>query len=145
MLKASDGNLYGMTQNGGTNYNGILYQYNTTTSTFIKKADFNGANGKKPHYSVLLEVDAMIGIKENGNIYDDLSLYPNPNNGSFTIDLKNKSQVIITNTLGETVLNQSMETGNQNLDIQSQSNGIYFIKITDAKGFSTTKKIVVQK
>lgn len=78
--------------------------------------------------------------KDNG-----LEVYPNPNNGSFTIDLKTKSQIIITNTLGETIFNQSLEIGKQNLSIQSKADGIYFVKVTDDKGFSSTKKIVVQK
>jgi hypothetical protein len=84
-------------------------------------------------------------LKENNNTYNDVSLYPNPNNGKFTIDLKTKSDVVITNTLGEIVFNQSLEIGKQNLSIQSKADGIYFVKVTDDKGFSSTKKIVVQK
>ena len=61
------------------------------------------------------------------------------------IDIKTKSHVVITNTLGESIFNRSLEIGKQNLSIQSQTDGIYFVKITDDKGLSTTKKIVVQK
>lgn len=145
LLKASDGNLYGMAQYGGTYYDGTLFQYNPTISTFLKKMDFNGVNGKTPLYNALIEVDALIGLKENNNSYNEVSLYPNPNNGKFTIDLKTKSDVVITNTLGEIVFNQSLEIGKQNLSIQSKADGIYFVKVTDDKGFSSTKKIVVQK
>ena len=145
LLKASDGNLYGMAQYGGTYYDGTLFQYNPTISTFLKKMDFNGVNGKTPLYNALIEVDALIGLKENNNSYNEVSLYPNPNNGKFTIDLKTKSDVVITNTLGEIVFNQSLEIGKQNLSIQSKADGIYFVKVTDDKGLSSTKKIVVQK
>lgn len=145
LLQASDGNLYGMTQSGGTNNNGVLYQYNIITSSFTKKADFNRQNGKKPDYTALIEIDAIVGIKEKSNTYKDFKLYPNPNNGSFTVDIKTKSQIAIANTLGEVVFNQSLEPGKQTLNIQNQTSGIYIVKVTDTNGLSTTKKVVVNR
>lgn len=145
LLQASDGNLYGMTQSGGTNNNGVLYQYNIITSSFTKKADFNRQNGKKPDYTALIEIDAIVGIKENSSTYSNLKLYPNPNNGSFTIDIKTKSQIAITNTLGEVVFNQFLEPGKQILNIQNKTNGIYFVTVTDSNGLSATKKVVLNR
>ena len=75
----------------------------------------------------------------------NFSFYPNPNNGTFTIESKSKSQITITNLLGEIVLNQLMEKGKQDLSIQSCSDGIYFVNITDDKGIITSKKIIVNK
>jgi hypothetical protein len=90
-------------------------------------------------------ISKITDIKNSLSEEQFLKIFPNPNNGSFTIDLKTKSQIIITNTLGETILKQSLEIGKHNLSIQSQADGIYFVKVTDDKGLSTTKKIVVQK
>ena len=109
-----------------------------------KKLDFDSINGSMPAYTSLIEVPSIptrIHYFDKGS---NLSLYPNPNNGSFTIDIKTKSHVVITNTLGETIFNQSLEIGKQNLSIQSQSDGIYFVKVTDDLGASITKKILKQ-
>ncbi|MES2592541.1 MAG: choice-of-anchor tandem repeat GloVer-containing protein [Bacteroidota bacterium] len=56
LMQASDWKLYGMTNSGGTNSSGVLFQYNTNTNTYTKKLDFNGTNGKNPYYSNLIDI-----------------------------------------------------------------------------------------
>ena len=145
LMQSSTGKIYGLTTKGGANNFGVLFEYDPITLNLSKKLDFDSINGSLPAYTSLIEVPSIptrINDFDKGN---NLSLYPNPNNGSFTIDLLSKSQIFITNTLGEIILNQTFETGKQTMSLQNQSNGIYFVKITDAKGLSITKKIVVQK
>ena len=55
-------------------------------------------------------------------------IYPNPNNGRFTIELNATTQVVITNILGDVIFNSNLNSGKQILDIQNKANGIYFIK-----------------
>ena len=45
LIQASDGKLYGMTKLGGANNSGIIFQYDPTTSVFIKKIDLTGSSG----------------------------------------------------------------------------------------------------
>ncbi|HEX7414518.1 MAG TPA: choice-of-anchor tandem repeat GloVer-containing protein [Bacteroidia bacterium] len=40
LMQATDGMLYGMTSNGGTSNNGVIFKYNPTTSTYTKNLDF---------------------------------------------------------------------------------------------------------
>jgi uncharacterized repeat protein (TIGR03803 family) len=62
LMKSSNGNLYGMTYDGGTNGKGVLFQYNPNTNAYEKKLDFNGfSNGANPYYSSLIEI-TVIGI-----------------------------------------------------------------------------------
>jgi hypothetical protein len=82
-------------------------------------------------------------IKQISNL-SDFILYPNPNNGLFTIDIKDNSQITITNLLGEVIFNQLIEKGKQNLSIQSQVAGVYFVKVTNTDGISVSKKIIKQ-
>lgn len=84
-------------------------------------------------------------VKNSLSVEQRLKIFPNPNNGSFTIDFTSKSQITITNVLGEIVYDQSMEIGKQNLSLLTQANGIYSVKITDIKGSISTKKIVISK
>ena len=54
LTQASNGKLYGMTSKGGLNGSGVIFQYNATTNTFVKKFDFNNTNtGKNPLGSLL--------------------------------------------------------------------------------------------
>ncbi len=144
LFQSSNGKIYGMTFSGGVNNKGVLFEFNPINNSYTKKIDFNGVNGASPYYTNIIETNVITNISKKDKLFD-FSLYPNPNNGSFTIDIKTKSHVVITNTLGESIFNRSLEIGKQNLSIQSQTDGIYFVKITDDKGLSSTKKIVVQK
>ncbi len=60
LMQAFDGNLYGMTYNGGTNDMGVLFQFNPATSTYTKKLDFNGSNGNNPQFTHLIEIPVTI-------------------------------------------------------------------------------------
>ncbi len=54
LMQASNGKLYGMTQAGGSNNFGVLFEYDPITATYTKKLDFNGtANGASPRGSLL--------------------------------------------------------------------------------------------
>jgi uncharacterized repeat protein (TIGR03803 family) len=62
LMQASDGMLYGMTNYGGANsYYGVLFQYNPSTSTYIKKHDFDGTtDGGNPYGSLMQASDGML-------------------------------------------------------------------------------------
>ena len=56
LMQASNGKLYGMTSDGGTNYRGVIFEYNPETNTYTKKLDFNDTNGSRPEYTSLIEI-----------------------------------------------------------------------------------------
>ena len=41
LIEASNGLLYGLTENGGTNYRGVIFEFDTSTDTYTKRYDFN--------------------------------------------------------------------------------------------------------
>ncbi|MEI7596957.1 MAG: choice-of-anchor tandem repeat GloVer-containing protein, partial [Bacteroidota bacterium] len=71
LILASNNNLYGLTTLGGDYNYGVLFEYNTTTATYIKKYDFDGSNGSEPNAS-LLEVSNGIfyGLTSKGGAND---------------------------------------------------------------------------
>ncbi|MCD6018915.1 MAG: hypothetical protein K0S53_2036 [Bacteroidetes bacterium] len=141
LFQASDGNLYGMTSYGGANNYGVIFQYNYSTNSYVKKHDFDSINGRYP-VSSLIEVNNVLqGLKENLHT-DEFSIYPNPNNGIFVIDLKNDAELTITNLLGEIILEQQIDSGKQSVDIKSYSDGVYLLKIVYPDGKSITRKII---
>jgi hypothetical protein len=59
-----------------------------------------------------------------------LTLYPNPTNGTFSVVSANQIGLIcITDILGNVVLNIKAETKNQQVNLNNEPMGIYFVKV----------------
>ena len=68
------------------------------------------------------------GINEN-TLSNELAVYPNPSADLFYIDLKSVSKITVTNSLGQIVLNQTVNPGKQTIDLQNQAKGLYFVTV----------------
>ncbi len=73
-----------------------------------------------------------------------LKLYPNPNQGQFTLELTSLDQeskyVTIYNSLGEVVYNESTSNKSISIDLQQKPSGVYFLSVQNNQGkiYSTT-------
>lgn len=74
-----------------------------------------------------------VGVKEISNS-ESITLYPNPNNGTFTIsaDIKN-STIEIIDLLGKTVYSEKPTSLKSEIRMPIQSKGIYLCKIINEK------------
>ena len=79
-----------------------------------------------------LTVNQCVGITNQNMVFGGVSIYPNPNNGEFTIELVsvNNTYITITNVLGQIIKTQKAELINQ-ININLFENGIYFINVMD--------------
>lgn len=69
LIQASDGNLYGVTAEGGIYGVGVLFQFNPVTNVFIKKHDFVGSSGSQPVADLIQAVDGMLyGVTQLGGL-----------------------------------------------------------------------------
>ena len=61
-----------------------------------------------------------------------VSIYPNPNNGEFTIELVslNNTYITITNVLGQIIKSQKAELINQ-INLSLFEKGVYFINVME--------------
>jgi len=67
LMQAADGKLYGMTNTGGANGVGVIFQYDPATNTFTKKIDLSIANGCNPFGSLMQASDGMLyGMTHSG-------------------------------------------------------------------------------
>ena len=85
-------------------------------------------------------------IKENKtNI--GVSIYPNPNNGNFTIFMAdfngNNNNIQVTDISGKLVHSESLNASQSNINLNGLNKGIYFVKISDGTN-QVVKRIVVQ-
>lgn len=70
LLLATDGNMYGLTQNGGKNRRGVIFQYNYTTNVYTKKFDFDSLSGFVPLGSLIQANDGnLYGMTSGGGAY----------------------------------------------------------------------------
>ncbi|MBS1927775.1 MAG: T9SS type A sorting domain-containing protein, partial [Bacteroidetes bacterium] len=60
LLQASDGKLYGMTSNGGSNNYGVIFSYDPVTSTYSKLKDFSSTDGSNPSGSLMQASDGKL-------------------------------------------------------------------------------------
>jgi hypothetical protein len=120
--------------------NATTYTWSTTetamdiavspTATAIYTVEGTDANGCVNSTTISQDVSLCTGVATLNGTNVSINVYPNPNNGLFVIDLNTNSQVSITNALGQIVFNETLSFGKQNLNIQNEADGIYFVKVT---------------
>ncbi|HEU4718753.1 MAG TPA: T9SS type A sorting domain-containing protein [Bacteroidia bacterium] len=109
---------------------------------------FTDGNGCTGTASVSITVNACTGVAEQ-KAANGVSLYPNPNNGVFTLDVNadvNQLTIEITDVQGRVVYT-SDESGVRSgyakqISLNDQPDGIYFVRVT-ADGQLHTEKISV--
>ena len=94
--------------------------------------------------------DFPVGAKEIKE--QDLSIFPNPSNGRFSIAASGLNmqnvEVTILNFAGQTVDSRMVNTASgslvQNFDLSAEPKGIYILRITSGKNNLGEKKILIR-
>ncbi len=126
-----------------TEQNPVIKPFNDTTKYILNVYD----GAETVSGSITIYRVECTGIPENTTIVGKVSIFPNPNSGSFTIDAeKNVYKVDVVNTQGVLVFSK---TYNDKKAIVNANliKGVYFVKITigsdnDIKGYINRKIIV---
>jgi hypothetical protein len=84
-----------------------------------------------------------IRATEDDNI---VSVFPNPNNGKFSISKKKsgKNQLKIFNSLGQIIYQNMLTEQLSEIDLSAQPAGIYFIQISTGENRLTNKRIIIE-
>ena len=115
----------------------------TVTSYYTVNGVSNNCNSNTA--SILLTVNFCTSIDKNGLIQNNISVYPNPNNGEFTIMSNEAISLDLINQLGQVVKVITLnETNNHQANISNVANGIYFIVGKGTNG-SMNQKVIVNK
>jgi hypothetical protein len=114
-----------------------------TGNYFVIVTDSNGCVSDTSNIIHYLNV----GIS-NDAPYTGFIIYPNPNNGTFTIqlnsDVNEDIELRILNVLGETVIDKKIVSQKTDIDISDFAVGVYFAKIFTAH-HSSIVKMLIQK
>lgn len=81
-------------------------------------------------------------VMHNENI--PATIYPNPNNGQFTISINEavNASINITDIQGKGVLSKTINSSSENINVSSLTKGCYFITIKTGSG-QITKKLII--
>jgi hypothetical protein len=93
----------------------------------------------------------VTSVGENIELGKLVNVYPNPNQGKFTVDVKipatEQVRISVTNLLGQEVAvisNGALNANTFQVDLSNQKAGVYLLNISTDKQ-STTKRIVITK
>jgi hypothetical protein len=130
----------------GSNFNPTAAGVGAQTAIY----SYTDANGCSGNATVSIQVNACVGFVEN-TLANGVSVYPNPNNGSFTLSVNaNVAELTIkiTDMQGRVVyasVDKNVSAGFvKQISLDTQSSGMYLMHII-ANGEQQTKKISVQK
>lgn len=136
-IERLDGGIYkkiGETTSGITTYADKNLSFQTLYKYRIRAFNDGGFSS----YSAEASVEIVTGLEEDKHI----TIYPNPNEGSFWITLSDElstQEVIILNSLGKIVQKHENPPVKLLIDIQRETAGIYFIQIIDSQKPRITK------
>jgi hypothetical protein len=105
-------------------------------ATYYAVATSNGC----PSAPFAVTVSVTLGTETFEN--QSFVAYPIPSNGLvFLYAQKNIGEITVTNTLGQTIINQKTKNNNHSIDLSSFVNGIYYLKIQSEEGMKIIKLI----
>lgn len=128
----------------GTNVSQGAFTPGAVAGTFSPVYSYtDAATGCSNSASVSIVVDNCTGVNSKA-VSASLSVYPNPNNGEFVIELGNSEAktIELSDLTGRVILSESTTKDKISVNIRALTNGVYFVKI---KGADSTDIIKVVK
>ena len=109
----------------------------TTIAYTVTGTDVNGC---KNTLVQTVKVNSCQGLNEGASEFAAVKVYPNPNNGQFTIEGNGNTEIQITNELGQVIrVLKLLEANQYSVNIDNLPAGLYFIT-----GNQVKTKVVVQ-
>ncbi len=128
--------VYQARWSGENNWQPASYQLNAGSHKIEWRYDksMSGQSGLDAVFidNVMFPINStiMTNVPENVDSQDDVTIYPNPNNGRFVLNLDDNQNVVkIFNSLGQMVYENENASRNLNIDISDKGTGIYLINI----------------
>lgn len=103
--------------------------HNTTRSN---RATISGGGGYPTENTSIDELEEMV-----------VSVYPNPSQGLFNVEVSIKSGLVIYNSIGQVVYQSNLFEGVNSVDLSNLQNGFYYMSIQNGDK-KVTKSIILQ-
>lgn len=129
--------------NGANSASAVINQTTNTTYSVTGTA----VNGCSNNAVISQSVSACAGLKTNAISNSNITLFPNPNNGTFTLEIANliaNSQIEIYNNLGQLVFTSKVNDSINEINISHLSNGLFTVKLIGENNVISTQKMIKQ-
>ena len=133
-------------------YRGTRYLGNTTETTFTDDYELTNGTAYLYNVQVIYFDETCVGklastevtfstesVEENEII--NVSVFPNPNNGEFTVKCDNMNRITVYNVIGSIV--KDIEVNTDSFVIEGLNSGVYFVNIKNTDS-NIIKKVVVR-
>jgi hypothetical protein len=124
---------------GNTSETSFTDDYELTEGTYLYNVQANYDDDCEGILSKTEVTFSTESIKENEFV--NVSIFPNPNDGEFTIKCDNMSRIIVYNVIGNVV--KDIEVNTDNYVVEGLNPGIYFVNIKNNDNY-IIKKVVVR-
>ncbi|MBS1636346.1 MAG: T9SS type A sorting domain-containing protein [Bacteroidetes bacterium] len=116
----------------------IVISPTTTVNYTVTGTDANGCVNTATCQQAVVP---CTGIQELPDNTPAVNLYPNPNNGSFILEITTDASICITNTLGQVLYSAKTEAGKHTINIEHEHAGVYYVHILENNKQHTVKLI----
>lgn len=126
-LVASGASSYSWTGNSGGQMTSVGFAVVTPTATSVYTVTGYSNEGCESSATITQFVSECAGLSLNQ--LEGVSVYPNPNNGVFMVNTPVNANYVILNAAGQLIKEGQTSLGANAIDLQSYSNGLYFVRI----------------
>jgi uncharacterized repeat protein (TIGR03803 family) len=149
-LTASGGTKY-LWSNGSTQTTYFTGPINAdSTITLVAYNSFGCTD--TAHFTITVDTNCPTGINEVQNNKTVIQIFPNPNNGQFTIQLAKSHQLIanssveVYNMLGEKIHTAKLNSTSTQINLSNNASGIYLYRVlTETGNLVSEGKFTIQK
>lgn len=125
----------------GATTSSVVVSPTITTTYTVNGTDANGCKGDS---TLLITLSDCAGIA-NTTLTNALAVYPNPNNGLFTVDASAVGTVEVTVfTLTGQLIETKIVTAKAEIDLSKYDNGLYLVRLTLSNGETISKHLIKQ-
>ena len=115
---------------------------NTIPLTSSEAFTVTVADGEGNTVYATIQVTVIPDVNVIENTMDKVLVYPNPNNGTFTIEAEGETDYQLFNSLGQCILSGVCK-GKSQIEVQDLRQGVYFLQFIGKQG-TETEKIVIE-
>lgn len=95
-------------------------------------------------YQYIMEfVYGSLGVEDV--VVKDVDVYPNPAKSVINVYAENLSKVSVYNSVGQLIYTQVADTDNVIINVESWTNGLYFVNMVTKSGVKSSQKVIVNK